>query len=365
MAENRRNIVAHHSLRGIAALLVVFYHMKDISHDKGAAIDSMTGFFSKGYIWVDMFFILSGFILSFVYMQSMASSPYSFIKQKEFIISRVSRIYPLHLATLVSLVVINGLSYYLLDLESFFNERKSIESLSTNIFLLHGWGFHETNTWNIPSWSISAEMFAYIIFPVLIVSYSKSSLLANIVYFLISVAMYVFIFINYENVEGGADTNILRCMSGFLLGMVMFNVYDKVGSGSVVLVSIMQVVAVIGLFVVLHYNYHDSLTILCFVILIYFTSDNKGVLFPVMSLRPLVYLGTLSYSIYLVHWLVYEIYWLYGKFIFTYLASMYSPFNVTALKYSLFFITSLILSFLSYKYIEMPAQKYIRSKRKK
>lgn len=360
MVVKSNNIAIHHSLRGVAALLVVFYHMKDISHDKGASIDLATSFFSRGYIWVDLFFILSGFILSFVYIKSMTYTPHKMEKTKEFLISRFARIYPLHITTLLLLLCINILSHYIFSSNDIFSERMSPESLATNILLVHSWGFHETHTWNIPSWSVSTEVFAYLLFPILLHIFSKRIALSNTVYLTISIAFYIFIFYNYGSIEGGSGTHISRCIAGFLLGMTIFNIYNKLGTGSIILINSMQAICTLGILFSLHFGFHDALIVLLFALLIYFTSDNKGILLPIMSSRPLAYMGSLSYSIYLIHWLVYELYWLYGKFVFSGIASTYSPINVTILKYTIFFLLTIALSFLSYKFIEIPTQRYIK-----
>src|SRR4051812_1010229 len=95
-----REIYSHTALRGVAALLVVLFHYRTIL---GPAfnMDGYTSFLAKSYLWVDFFFILSGFILCHVYGTRPGENQRSML---EFLQARLARIYPLHLATLTLLV---------------------------------------------------------------------------------------------------------------------------------------------------------------------------------------------------------------------------------------------------------------------
>ncbi|HEY9218085.1 MAG TPA: acyltransferase, partial [Phenylobacterium sp.] len=114
----------------------------------------------KGYLGVELFFILSGFILCHVYRSQVEGRSFHYGK---FLWARLARVYPLHLATLVGLGALAlaatvagvGVDPNIL----------SWESLPANLLLVHAWGFAPVAGWNHPSWSISAEWFAYLSFP--------------------------------------------------------------------------------------------------------------------------------------------------------------------------------------------------------
>lgn len=149
LRSDKSEIVSHHSLRGLAAVLVVFYHMKDISHDRGSTIDSFTGFFSYGYLWVDFFFILSGFILSYVYklrLSEITSANKGGVYK--FYLARFARIYPLHLITLLGLLAIEMSAYrfHPNSADAFINGKKSASTFIANTLLVHGWGMIDQNT---------------------------------------------------------------------------------------------------------------------------------------------------------------------------------------------------------------------------
>ena len=102
MAEERRYIAAHNGLRGIAALLVIFYHLQ-FGADYRLGFETATNFFEQSYLMVDLFFILSGFIISFTARpdgRTMARQ-----ECRKFYRMRVARIFPLHVFCLLYLSV--------------------------------------------------------------------------------------------------------------------------------------------------------------------------------------------------------------------------------------------------------------------
>jgi len=99
VAASKPDIQSHTALRGIAALLVVAVHYR-ITLLPALDVDQFTDFFSTGYMWVDLFFILSGYILFYVY----STSPGASLESASFFFrARFARVYPLHVATLLFL----------------------------------------------------------------------------------------------------------------------------------------------------------------------------------------------------------------------------------------------------------------------
>ena len=115
---------------------------------------------SKGYLGVEVFFILSGFILSHVYLPAAEEGRFHY---GSFLWARLARIYPLHLICLATIGVL-GLAAVLAGRVIDANIL-SLPALVPNLLLVHAWGFAPVSGWNHPSWSISAEWFAYLSFP--------------------------------------------------------------------------------------------------------------------------------------------------------------------------------------------------------
>lgn len=115
----------------------------------------------KGRLGVETFFILSGFVLSHVYLDSAAFGQF---KYGAFLKARMARIYPMHLLTLVAVICLGGVA---LLMGRDVNEGVlSWKNLPANLFLVQAWGFADQSAFNHGSWSISAEWFAYLTFPI-------------------------------------------------------------------------------------------------------------------------------------------------------------------------------------------------------
>ena len=93
-------------LRGIAALLVVLFHYQafSIMHGFPGLLDQLNSqFITKGYLWVDFFFILSGFVISHVYGEKLKNRSSSIVKN--YLWARFSRLYPLHVFVMLLLAI--------------------------------------------------------------------------------------------------------------------------------------------------------------------------------------------------------------------------------------------------------------------
>jgi peptidoglycan/LPS O-acetylase OafA/YrhL len=142
------------SLRFFAAMWVVLFHYwPNLSA-------TMPPLVAKGYLGVELFFTLSGFILCHVYLDSVGAGGFRYLT---FLWARLARIYPLHLATLLGvgvMAVAAQAAGRTIDANIL-----SWASLPANLLMAHAWGLAPQAGWNHPSWSISAEWFAYLNFP--------------------------------------------------------------------------------------------------------------------------------------------------------------------------------------------------------
>ena len=148
-----KEIVSLTSLRGVAASVVVIYHLSPRICN-GFNCENPLPFFSNGQVMVDLFFILSGFILAHAYPWN-GSTRNSWVELKSFLVRRIARVYPAHIFMLTVFVAYEfvdvALHQFIPDSASsgvWFTEGTSPESLLTNILLLHSWGIHNTLTWN-------------------------------------------------------------------------------------------------------------------------------------------------------------------------------------------------------------------------
>lgn len=146
-----REIKSLTGLRGFAALWVCIYHY---SPDKN--FGALTQLAGAGHLGVPIFFVLSGFIMAYVYGEKFASGQQGY---GQFLGLRMARIYPLHLVTWLAVGASIALGYRAAG------PHDTASTFASGLVLLHAWGFTPAISWNEPAWSISTELFAYLLFP--------------------------------------------------------------------------------------------------------------------------------------------------------------------------------------------------------
>ncbi len=144
--------------RGLAAFAVVIYHIP------WATSITSTAIIRHMYMMVDLFFVLSGFVIFHTY----GNRIYSAISAARFLWLRIGRLYPLHLFMLVVFLLIELCKFgtdSLLNITAnnpAFTEN-DLGSFIANLLLLQSWGVTGYRTWNFASWSISVEFYLYVV----------------------------------------------------------------------------------------------------------------------------------------------------------------------------------------------------------
>lgn len=285
------------SLRFFAAMLVVFHHFGYyLPFDPTA----YTWFLKRGALAVDFFFILSGFILTHAYGDALLNQKTSF---RHFITRRFARIYPLHGLTLLisGILALAGLGFGQIGR---WDGHFPLWSFFANIMLVHAWGLDNGLTFNVPSWSISAEWFAYLVFPLLLVylariSPEKTLLLAFV--FMIGIWLLFDALMPRVTTRLTFDCSIFRIMPEFILGSALYlfscrRTPEKhagfwLFAGAVLTVPI------------LHFGVPDLLILPVFAVIIVSAADltrlgYKGWL----AHKGWVFWGEASYAIYMTHY---------------------------------------------------------------
>lgn len=156
--------------RGIAALAVVLWHWQHFFF-KGTSPGSFDReaqpfysifflFYERGWLAVDFFFVLSGFIFFWLYAEPIGKRK---IGLREFFILRFSRLYPLHLMTLL---LVGGLQWFVLRLQgqAFVYPMNDAYHFFLNLFFAVAWGLEKGFSFNAPVWSVSVEVLLYALF---------------------------------------------------------------------------------------------------------------------------------------------------------------------------------------------------------
>lgn len=303
IAPRANEIYGHTSLRGLAALSVVGYHAAIAARGVDAAWTPALGFLLSSFLFVDLFFMLSGYIMAEAYGEGLKQSyrrspPGARIPLRKrlgpvlrYWKRRLVKILPNYyvwLAISIALVTLR-LTYFDQPIRY---DSCYIESIWTHLALVQS--FSATCIeFNIPLWSIVVELLAYLCFPVLI-------LLLPVwpVFVALGAGLYAMLFIDTGTIDllkGGPS--VLRCLAGFMLGMAATRIVGLIPMGRVAWAQIPALLAVI---VCVALDAQPGALAATFVLVV-LTGANTGVLVAVLR-QPVIYaLGRASFSIYLAH----------------------------------------------------------------
>ncbi len=337
-------------LRGILALWVVFHHVKiQIFY----LVDPWAAHIADlGYISVDFFFVLSGFVIAMTHQREFTKK-FSYQNLKSFYIKRFARIYPLHFSVMILYLSLPLI--YLLSGRSFlWIDRFEPSTFFTSILLINNWGFHNVLSWNVPSWSISTEFASYLLFPFITYCVYRIRglfLLFCLIVFNCGIIGCLFKYSGATNIGSSIPSlGIWRCFLEFNLGMVVFNLYCYgffSYFGRKYLLTGMLLILSIGISMTLTDYYWVPLFMVFFVGFFISLESTCTIKVP----NPVLWLGKISYTVYLIHYFIRDVMKL---FLETEQASW-----TWLLTY---FILLLFISHLVYKFYELPMKRYILSK---
>jgi len=292
--------------RGVCALLVTLYHIP-LAHK----MQGTQGFLNM-QMFVDFFFVLSGFVMCHAYGQRLSSGN---TQLGGFMIRRFGRVYPLHLALVFGFLVLELAKLavtlaFKMDIDGApFTGPRSLESLGANLLLIQSFNLLGMTSWNGPAWSISVEFYAYIVFAVVVMLAGMRTALftALATIGLAGVALlspnYIFTTHNY---------GFLRCIYGFFVGCLVYQAVmwtfasglaKRIGSTGMELAA----VAILILFMVFSTGPTSLLAPIVFAGVVYVFAFERGIVSTTLHTRPAQALGMWSYSIYMVHMLIFTV----------------------------------------------------------
>lgn len=298
------------SLRAFAAVWIVLFHFIG-----GINLD-IPVWIGVGTLAVDLFFVLSGFVIGYIYLQKVENTGFSY---RIFLWKRFARLYPVFLATTIGYALLLVLDP---KLDGHLHERLNGFYVLINAAMLQSVGILDQLTLNYPSWSISAEMFAYLLFPLMamgILAWKKPTaglLLALGSLIVFSSADYL-IFDGLRD-SGTPDGNVirdeginiffkrtydvalLRVSFEFFLGLSFYHYLQKTGRTLLRrFLSVVPTFLIVVLSFASLYLHISLISVVLFALLIasvFVRGVDCG--------RAVNYIGTISYSIYMGHALV-------------------------------------------------------------
>lgn len=342
--------------RFIAALAVVVHHFGQDIYPFNKGLLYKTVHFGDEF--VNYFFILSGFIMVVAYYKP--NNATLFINKKKYLVNRFARIYPVYLLSLLILllnvVTINT------ELYNHFGIRFLIELL-----LLQSWTGKPSL--NFPGWTLSVEMFFYICFPFLLKFLSKRTnmflLLTSIFIFLLNFAANIY-FSNHYSLDSSIGLiqhffplfHIVTFIEGIIAGLIFMKNYtfmkEKQLKVKIVAYSLALTYLIISIYGFNFQKYHHNglLVPAYFSFIVAFSLESRWT--ATLSNTLFIYLGDISYSLYILQVPV----WLFFTF-FTKNISLDKN-----LSFYLYLLTLIATSSLIYSFFERKAQTWIKIRSK-
>jgi len=295
-------------IRGVAAFWVALFHAREGilgGLTLPGVIERLVG---EGWIAVDLFFVLSGFIMCHVHQTDfgkLAAQPVS-----QFLKLRLARIYPAHLVAalcwlpVIAFAIWHSPGSLSAGIASNFNLRTFLFAL----VMMNGWGFPHSQGWNLPSWSVGSEWFAYLCFPfiawlmVRVRAWSYALIAPSIVAVCTALSVIV---------NGGKQYmlpesfSLIRVVSEFAVGCCAYGVFSRIREGArYAWVAPVALLSSLVLAALPHHRLLDALYILLFAVLIVGLTDPRTYPSRILATPVFTYLGRISYSLYLTHGLV-------------------------------------------------------------
>jgi peptidoglycan/LPS O-acetylase OafA/YrhL len=341
--------------RGAAALIVALYHL-------GLGLDQF-GFIRNGYIFVDLFFVLSGFVIAASYLNRLNTGT----QLRSFFVRRFGRLFPLLIfSTLVFVLLQNAivLAKRLAAANGYgeaLNNPGALEfvlptasEIMATLTMTHSLGLFEDLILNTPSWSISTEFYTYLLFAVVCFLIAGRMRLAT--FFLLSagafaVAVWASITVHDCLNRGGCmsvtyDYGFPRTVFSFFLGALVYHASNSIRFDT----RFLQWIGLL-LLVVLFSSVDNNPALafafpFVFAILILSCCQDSGPLATFLNTKPLQMLGQRSYSIYLLHMPL--------ILVFGNVAKRVDGTAATLGLVAVFVVTLIVISGWTYRFVEDP-----------
>lgn len=339
------------SVRGIAAWWVVLFHTRFAMDWLPAPALAVA---ARGYLAVDFFFLLSGFVIWLSSVDRLRAGGVRAIPA--FLWRRVARIWPLHLFMLAGAV---ALALMLAATGRDAGGQFPFAELPWHILLVQNWGLADELTWNTPAWSISCELAAYLAFPMLALAIDWRRVPSPL---LIAVIAALLVLLHLLYLSHGAwqlgheitRIGVWRCLIEFACGTVIAALYLRwraratvaaAGAGVLMLALLAGWAAGAAETLMVPAAFASGLLALAL------TSGMRG---NPLNAGALHYLGEISYATYLGHFLL----WFAFKLAFVRVATA-----VPAWQMACFAVMVLIASAAMYHGVERPAQRWLNALR--
>lgn len=337
-------------LRGIAAWLVVLYHARLAATELFPP--EIIAVFARGYLAVDLFFMLSGFVMWLNYGERLRAEGWG--GAPSFWWKRIARIWPLHIAILAVMVAFVAV----LLATGRATDGYPIAELPLHILLLQNWGFTATLSWNHPAWSISTELAAYIVFPALVLAarWERMRLPALIAALagLLAVLHLLYTAAGHRDLgEDIAALGLWRCLIEFTVGMFVALIWQGLRGRTGPIVPALAALAILAAAAIFALP-ETAIAPAVFAAGLLALALSGGAVSRLLASRALRWLGDISYATYLIHF--------FGFILFK-IAFVDDDGQLTGAQLTFFLFLVLGASAAAFRLLEKPAQRWMLMRR--
>lgn len=346
--------------RFVAALAVVLYHFQPTAiHHAPLLVRNLAGL---GFAGIGFFFVLSGFVLSYIYVPREPT-----FKSRDFFLARFARIYPVYLFSFVLAVV-----PVVLDIRNGRTVQPDLEAkIPAYLFMVQSWLPWYSHEMNGAAWTLSVEAFFYVLFPLLLPWIARTNRRGAFVWMAVAAIAALIVpavatGVGFTSRTAGFEGNLVRFfppfhLPAFLFGAFLARVYEEDRSAGAYAKWPLPLgaAAILALIAFNHSAYyvfiHDGALIVPFGAIIYGLAAREGIAGRSHVPTALVLLGDASYGIYILQFPVWS--WLNAG-----LTRLHVPLGFDS--WPGWFAFACILSgfcVLVYRYLELPARRAIRA----
>ena len=281
------------SLRGICAVMVMLFHLKATSNITAIPI------VRNSWLFVDFFFVLSGFVIATGYQEKLAKG----FSIRRFMFLRLARVYPLHLFVLLLFLAAETAKLFYafpgISLHPPFASPRSVPEFWENLGLVQIFGLRDHDSWNAPAWSIAAEVWIYLL--AAFVFAKAPRLVIPIAAIVIVLALMSLLVTGDGFLDRTYSMALARCLLGFSLGVIACKIFRRFGPLRTNTAIETAVFAGVVAYVSFVSGYATLAAPFVFFGAVLIFAAEEGAISTGLRWRPFAALGTLSYSIYMVH----------------------------------------------------------------
>ncbi|MBD3678011.1 MAG: acyltransferase [Rhodobacteraceae bacterium] len=289
------------SARGIAALAVVWFHTPFLSGQP-------TVLRMNAELFVDFFFILSGFVMAHAYRDRILGG----MTLRDYAMRRFGRLYPLH-GVLMGAWGVMALGFLAWGGATWFFDINSLRGFFLNVILLNSVGLQDHLNWNFPAWSIGAEMIAYLAF------FAVLRVLGRRPTWLVALALSLFAYAAIASLTDttfrrSSDLGFLRCLGGFFLGVAVHALHERNPRPQRAATEIAVLAMVLSaLLIPPGRMLSEAATFAGFAATVFVLASSTGPFARLLDGAVPRFLGRISYSVYMVHALVVTLVVVWGR----------------------------------------------------